>query len=204
MLFAGGIRTVSIQSADNDQLLAARLRNSEHKAFEELYAAYHQLLYSVAYKYLKNSTAAEDAVHETFVKVWEHRLELDPSQGVRNFMFKCLKFHVLNIIRNYKRSLIKQYEILCNSAADHRDPESSVIYNDYSKVVQAAVEKLSAQKKNIFRMRVVEGLSNEEVAHRLGLSINTVKFQYAQASKLLRNVIKVMMGTFMIILILLR
>jgi RNA polymerase sigma-70 factor (family 1) len=188
---------VANQSTDNDQLLAARLRNGEHKAFEELYAAYHQLLFSVACKYLKNPTVAEDAVHETFVKLWENRHSIEPAQGVRNFMFKCLKFHVLNLIRNHKRSLVKQYEILYNTTEAHSDPEKAVIYNDYRKVVNAAVEKLSTQRRNIFRMRVVEGLTNEEVATRLGISINTVKFQFAQASKLLRNTIRIITSAFM-------
>lgn len=183
--------------ANNDQQLAKRLRNSEHDAFEELYAAYHQLLYSTACKYLKNVTAAEDAVHEVFVKVWLHREELDPEQGVRNFLFKCLKFHVLNLIRDHKRSLTKQYELVYNASSEHRDAESTVIFNDYRKVVDHAVDNLSAQKRKIFRLRSYEGLSNEEVARQLGLSINTVKFQYAQASKALKHALKIMMGALL-------
>ncbi|PWV49734.1 RNA polymerase sigma factor [Chitinophaga sp. S165] len=182
---------------NNDQQLAARLRNSDHNAFEELYAAYHQSLYGTAYKYLKSTTAAEDAVHEAFAKVWLHREQLDPSQGVRNFLFKCLKFHVLNFIRDQKRSLSKQYELIYNTSSEHRDAESTVIFNDYRKVVDETINNLSAQKKKIFRLRSYEGLSNEEVAQHLGLSINTVKFQYAQASKALRHALKLMMGTFL-------
>jgi RNA polymerase sigma-70 factor (family 1) len=181
---------------NNDQQLAARLRDSDHNAFEELYAAYHQTMFSTACKYLKSTTAAEDAVHEAFVKVWLHRGQLDPSQGVRNFLFKCLKFHVLNVIRDHKSSLSKQYELIYNTSSEHQDTESTVIFNDYRKVVDHAINNLSAQKKKIFRLRSYEGLTNEEVAQRLGLSINTVKFQYAQASKALKHALKIMMSTF--------
>lgn len=181
---------------NNDQQLAARLRDSDHNAFEELYAAYHQSMFSTAFKYLKSTTAAEDAVHEAFVKVWLHRGQLDPSLGVRNFLFKCLKFHVLNVIRDHKSSLSKQYELIYNASSEHRDTESTVIFNDYRKVVDHAINNLSAQKKKIFRLRSYEGLSNEEVAQQLGLSINTVKFQYAQASKALKHALKIMMSTF--------
>lgn len=200
-LFTGETEIRKMLHANNEQLLTQRLRNSEHAAFEELYAAYHQLLLDVAYRYLKSRTAAEDAVHETFVKLWVHREELDPVQGVRNYLFKCLKFHVLNIIRNHKRSLVKQYEILYNTARNHRDPEASIIFNDYKKAIDTAIDKLSAQKKNIFKMRSVEGLSNEEVAQRLGLSINTVKFQYSQASKMLKGFLKVIMSLILIYLL---
>ena len=188
-------RTVPDLNYDSDQILTSRLRSGDHHAFKSLYATYHHLLYSVALKYLKDEAAAEDAVHETFVKLWLHREEMDPVQGVRNFLFKCLKFHVLNLIRNDKRRLVKNYEIMYNAGEVHRDTESAVIFNDYKKLIDAAVNKLSAQKKNIFKLRSEEGLSNEEVAQRLGLSINTVKFQYSQASKHLKTTLKVVMGS---------
>lgn len=192
-----------MSDANNETALTQRLRGSDHSAFKELYAVYHRLLLDVADRYLKNQAAAEDAVHETFVKLWIHREQLDPLQGVRNFLFKCLKFHVLNIIRNNKRGLIKQYEIRYTITEAHREPESTVIFNDYKKAIDLAIDRLSAQKKNIFKMRSVEGMSNEEVAQRLGLSINTVKFQYSQASKSLKNFLKVMMGTFFLLSIIL-
>ncbi|RFM36592.1 RNA polymerase sigma factor [Chitinophaga silvisoli] len=176
---------------NNDQILATRLKNGDHSAFEELYATYHQLLYSVAFKYLKSAAVAEDAVHETFVRLWTHRDRLDPLQGVRNYLFKTLKFHILNLIRNNKRMLVKNYEISYNAGEIHQETESAIIFNDYKKVVDTAINSLSAQKKHIFKMKSEEGLSNEEVAQRLGLSINTVKFQYSQASKALKSVLKV-------------
>jgi len=177
---------------NNDQILATRLKNGDHSAFEDLYATYHQLLYSVAFKYLKSAAAAEDAVHETFVRLWTHRDALDPLQGVRNYLFKTLKFYILNLIRNNKRMLVKNYEITYNAGEIHQETESSVIFNDYKKAVDTAINSLSAQKKHIFRMRSEQGLTNEEVAQRLGLSINTVKFQYSQASKTLKSVLKLL------------
>ncbi|WP_343688123.1 RNA polymerase sigma-70 factor [Chitinophaga sp.] len=177
---------------NNDQILATRLKNGDHSAFEELYATYHQLLYGVACRYLKSAAAAEDAVHETFVRLWTHREALDPLQGVRNYLFKTLKFHILNLIRNNKRMLVKNYEISYNAGDIHQETESIIIFNDYKKAVDTAIDSLSAQKKHIFKMKSEQGLSNEEVAQRLGLSINTVKFQYSQASKTLKSVLKLL------------
>jgi RNA polymerase sigma-70 factor (family 1) len=185
------------EGTTEEQLLTERLRDSDHAAFDNLYATYSDLLLDVAYRYLKNKAAAEDAVHETFVKLWIHREELDPKQGVRNYLFKCMKFHVLNLIRHHKLSLVKQYEISFHTSGNHRDPESTVVFNDYKRAIDRAIDKLSAQKKNIFKLRSVEGLSNEEVAQKLGLSINTVKFQYSQASKVLKSFLKVIMSTFL-------
>ncbi len=176
------------------------LRSGDHVAFKELYGLYHQLLYGVAHKYLKNAAMAEDAVHEVFVKLWLHREQLDPSQGVRNFLFKCLKFHVLNLIRDHQRALAKQQGFMQLSPASHEEPEQAILFNDYKRAMEHAIEKLSPRKKDIFKLRTVEGLSNEQIAARLGISINTVKLQFSQASQLLKHCLKVFSNTLLLLL----
>ncbi|KAA2241782.1 sigma-70 family RNA polymerase sigma factor [Chitinophaga agrisoli] len=178
-----------------------QLQSGDHVAFRELYAIYHQLLYGVACKYLKDTVLAEDAVHEVFVKLWVNRQQLDPAQGVRNFLFKCLKYHILNLIRDHKRALIKQYNLSYQAPAWHEEPESAVLFNDYKKVMEQAIEQLSPRKKDIFKLRTIEGLSNAQVATRLGISIHTVKLQFSQASQLLKHYLKIFNGTLLLIII---
>jgi RNA polymerase sigma-70 factor (ECF subfamily) len=144
---------------------------------------------------------AEDAVHEVFVKLWLHREQLDPAQGVKNFLFKCLKFHVLNVIRDQQRALTKQQGFTLVSPASHEEPEASVLFNDYKRAMDHAIERLSPRKKDIFKLRTVDGLSNEQIAARLGISINTVKLQFSQASQLLKHCLKVFSNTLFLILI---
>ncbi|HEU4555926.1 MAG TPA: RNA polymerase sigma-70 factor [Chitinophaga sp.] len=178
-----------------------RLRSGDHVAFKEIYSIYHQLLYGVACKYLKNAAMAEDAVHEVFVKLWVSRGQLDPAQGVRNFLFKCLKYHILNVIRDHKRALIKQFTLLRQAPVSHEEPEAAVLFNDYKKAMDQAIEQLSPRKKHIFKLRTVEGLSNEEIAARLGISIHTVKFQFSQASQLLRHYLKLFSSTLLLVIV---
>jgi RNA polymerase sigma-70 factor (ECF subfamily) len=155
----------------------------------------------VARKYLKDDAMAEDAVHEVFVKLWLHREQLDPAQGVRNFLFKCLKFHVLNVIRDHQRALAKQQVFTQLSPLSHEEPEQVVLFNDYKRAMEHAIEKLSPRKKDIFKLRTVEGLSNEQIAARLGISINTVKLQFSQASQLLKHCLKVFSNTLLFLLV---
>lgn len=186
---------------DRDQLLTTNLRTGDHVAFKELYGKYHQLLYGVACKYLKDSTMAEDAVHEVFVKLWLYREQLDPEQGVKNFLFKCLKFHVLNVIRDQQRALTKQQGFTQLAPASHEEPEHAILFNDYKRAMEQAIEKLSPRKKDIFRLRTVEGLTNEQIAAKLGISINTVKLQFSQASQLLKHCLKIFSNTLFLIVI---
>jgi RNA polymerase sigma-70 factor, Bacteroides expansion family 1 len=185
---------------DSDQLLTTDLQTGDHVAFKEVYDKYHQLLYGVACKYLKDAAMAEDAVHEVFVKLWLYREQLDPAQGVKNFLFKCLKFHVLNVIRDQQRALSKQTLFTQQVSASHEEPEHAVLFNDYKRAMEQAIEKLSPRKKDIFRLRTVEGLTNEQIASKLGISINTVKLQFSQASQLLKHCLRIFSNTLILVL----
>lgn len=179
-----------VNADSSNETLVSSLKAGDHTAFKTIYDQYYSKIYAVAFKYLKEENMAEDAVQEIFIKLWVNRENLDVNLTPKGFLFKCLKFHVLNVIRNQSRVLIKQYEIAYNSPAFHKEVEESLLLKESMKDVQQAIEKLSPQKRLIFKLRTIEGLNNEQVSQKLGLSINTVKFQFSQASKALRKYMK--------------
>lgn len=50
-------------------------------------------------------------------------------------------------------------------------------------LIRGAIDKLSPQPRKIFSLKVLGQYSNQEIADKLHLSVNTVKFQYSQALK---------------------
>ena len=53
-------------------------------------------------------------------------------------------------------------------------------------IIQQALEQLSPQRRKVFEMKVSGKYSNQEIADKLNLSINTIKFQYSQSLKQIR------------------
>ena len=181
---------MAVNTDYSNEILVSDLKAGSHTAFKTIYDHYYSKIYAVAFKYLKEENMAEDAVQEIFIKLWVNRQNLDVNLTPRGFLFKCLKFHVLNTIRNQSRVLIKQYEIAYHTPAFHKEVEEDLLLKESIKDMEQAIEKLSPQKKLIFKLRTVEGLNNDQVSKKLGLSINTVKFQFSQASKALREYMK--------------
>ena len=173
-----------------DDYLVTRLKEGDDRSFEIIYQKYHRQLYFIAYKYLKNQSLAEDAVQDVFLKLWLRREQLDEKLSIKGLLFTSLKNYVLNAVRNRQTELLKQAEIRCLMPPYQDSTENTVALTDYTAVAQAGIEKLSPQKKRIFQMRSFDGLSNDEVADQLGISINTVKFQFSKATKLLRDYLK--------------
>ncbi len=96
------------------------------------------------------------------------------------------KNYVLNLIRNENSAIAKNYE-MAQAASPYED---NLIENLEKKELMSsfykAVDMLPAQKREICLMKVQEELTNQEIAERMNLSINTIKTHYSEALKLLR------------------
>jgi RNA polymerase sigma-70 factor (family 1) len=173
-----------------DNSLLTRLKSGDEIAFREIYHKYHKPLHFIAYKYLKNNDMADDAVQDIFLKLWVNKAFLNEHLSLKGFLFTSLKNHLLNTLRNHKIHQSKQSEAASSMEITLNETELNYQYGEYTQIVQNGIEKLSPQKQHIFKLRTFNGLNNEEVARELQLSINTVKFQFSQATKFLRKYLK--------------
>ncbi len=175
------------QTSDvNDEILFFRMGRGEVEAFTTIYNKYHKLLYVLAYRYLMDKAMAEDAVQHVFTRFWEFRSELGVSISLKNYLITMTKNHILNVIRNENNAIVKNYEIAQNAP----EYEDTLIENLEKKELMSlfyeALDKLPPQKREICLMKVREELTNQEIADRLQLSVNTIKTHYSEALKLLR------------------
>lgn len=175
------------QTSDvNDEILFVRMGRGEVEAFTTIYKKYHKLLYVLAYRYLMDKAMAEDAVQHVFTRFWEFRSELGVSISLKNYLITMTKNHILNVIRNENNAIVKNYEIAQNAP----EYEDTLIENLEKKELMSlfyeALDKLPPQKREICLMKVREELTNQEIADRMQLSVNTIKTHYSEALKLLR------------------
>ncbi|SFD08540.1 RNA polymerase sigma factor [Spirosoma endophyticum] len=173
-----------------DKELALRLKQHDEVAFETLFRRYYHYLYSIAIQYVKDPALAEDALQEVYLKLWINRAQLDESQSVRNYLATAMRHQVLNLIRDNKRAILRHLNHLATQPEADTTTEETLILNDYAKVVRDGLRQLSAQRRLVFMLRSEQGLSNEEVASKLQISINTVKVQYYQACRFLRDYLR--------------
>lgn len=174
--------------------LVIRLQNSDTveqgAAFAQLYRLYHRHLYNIALKYLKNPTFAEDALQEVFLKLWTHRQTLDGQQSLKAFLSITMRNHVLNVLRDQKREILHYIEYTLDWSESEEALDETKNWEECKALLEQGVAQLSPQKKRVFQLRTQNGLNNEQVANQMGLSINTVKFQFSQALHFLRTYVR--------------
>lgn len=171
----------------SDNVLAQQIKKGNQLAFAALYDRYNRSLYALAYRYLKSRDLSEDVVQQIFVNLWINRDQINEEQNIKSYIFTSLKNSTLNTLRNNQRAIEKNYELLINQENyDSTDMEEEASH-EMVDLINKVVETLSPQRKLIFKLKIEEGLSNSEIAQKLNLSVNTVKFQYSQTLKILRD-----------------
>lgn len=185
---------------DFDTQLCMELQEGKEEAFEKAFSQYSRLLYAVAYRFLKSGEEAEDAVQYTFMKLWEERKRLDFRNGVRSLLYVIMKNYVLNELRHRNVIYEKNYQIAQD--AEETDDGFLKAYEERNLREQLilAINKLPSQKSIICMMKLKKGLSNQEIADQMHITVATVKSHYTQAVKMLRQEFVAVCMSFMALL----
>lgn len=171
-----------------DKGMVMQLKSDSKLAFTMIYMKYHKMMYGFSYKYLFDQYWAEDTVQWLFLKLWENRQALDEELNLKSYLFTSLKNHLLNELRNQSRAIKHSEFYMSESDDSEMNPvEQALQEEDVRKALDKAMLRLSPQKRLICELKIKEELSNTEIAERLHLSVNTVKFQYNQIIKELRG-----------------
>jgi len=159
--------------------------NSRLSSFEVFFKENYRPLVYFVNKIIKDVDAAEDLVQDVFIKFLGRQSDFDKEIAARSFLYIAVRNASLNYLRqiqNHKRIL---------AANEMKEAEESfalqtIIKSEALNEVYKAINGLPGGCQKIFRLGYLDGLSNQEIADHLSISINTVKTQKARALQLLR------------------
>lgn len=169
--------------------LVERLQRRDPQALAELYDRYGRIVYSLILRVVRDQAIAEDLVQETFLRIWHRSQGLDAERG-------CIGPWLLAVARNraidYLRSAAgRERNALEFEETDHPalfcDMEPDILRSDKTRRVQAAMEKLAPNYREVMHLAYFEGLSQSEMAERMGQPLGTVKTWVRTALKSLRD-----------------
>ena len=173
-------------SQDEAQALVKALKEGNQLAFSIVYKTYAAQTFSLAFKYLLNKELAEDAVQNLFLKLWLKKEEIDETKPIYRYLFTMLKNDLLNTLRDSKKNIYLLEDCLSMVLELEDNSQNENLKQEQMNIIQQALEQLSPQRRKVFEMKVSGKYSNQEIADKLNLSINTIKFQYSQSLKQIR------------------
>jgi RNA polymerase sigma-70 factor (ECF subfamily) len=177
---------------DEDALIAAA-RKGDVRAFNQLVVHYQGLAYNVAYRILNDPDAAADATQDAFLSAYK---------AMPKFRGGSFKSWVLRIVTNacYDQLRVKQRRPTSSLddlpvEADHTFyledtselPDEFVERQELNRFIQAGINELPAEQRLVLVLSDVQGLSYQEVAEVLDISLGTVKSRLSRGRAKVRD-----------------
>lgn len=189
-----------------DEVLCGMIKNREQAAFTVLYDRYRDRIYGYALKLCGSPEVALDAVQEVFMKIWLKHSSLDPSRPLKAYLFRSARNYIFDYLKKAVHSEKFRQAFLHSFEEGFATPEHLLYTKQLEAIKMDAISCLPAQRQLIYKLSKMEGCSNQEIADRLGISINTVRDQLVKASRFVRAYlhrhagIAVLLAAFRIIL----
>jgi RNA polymerase sigma-70 factor (ECF subfamily) len=134
-------------------------------------------LFRLAKSILRNDMAAEDAVQELHLKLWEKRKTLDEVENISAFTFKSMRNLCLDLIRKNK----DEVELQPETEYDEINPYQQTEIKDMVTCIRNLIDNLPELQRTIIRMRDVEGFELSEIAFITNLTENAVTVNLSRA-----------------------
>lgn len=191
----------NVPAVVTDEDLVARARTKDYAAFEELVDRYEDKIFRLAFRFVRNETEAKEIVQDTFLLVWR---KLDTFKGDSQFgswLYRVATNTALMRLRAQRRHPEISTEELPVDYLDNygqlpaagenwaKRPDDELQSDELRRRIQKAVDELPEIYRTVFLIRDVEGLSTEETAEVLEISIPTVKTRLHRARLALRDAI---------------
>ena len=170
--------------------LVKRMKAGDRSAFDSIYEQYHIPIFRAAYLLCGNRQDAEDVLQETFLLCWLHSRELRKEESFRYWLFRIMTKEAARAAK--KRSMLYPDENIQETVDRKRSSEDAGGPDEYEKllernIVEAAMEKLPAQQREVVVLYYYSSMSVKEIAATLQVFEGTVKSRLFMARNNLRS-----------------
>lgn len=171
-------------TALRDEELMDRLASRDLGAFEALYDRYGDLVYSVSLRVVGDTYVAEDVTQDVFLRVWRRPDQFDLRRGrFVTWLLSVARNRSIDQRRSQSRRMRheamppsnEEEEDVIPSDDDRDDPALATVLADERAAVRTALEVLPPEQKLAIQLAYFGGLTQQEIANKLGQPLGTVK-----------------------------
>lgn len=190
------------QNLMNESALISSAQEGDVQAFNELVLTYQDLAYSVAYRIMRDETAA-DITQNAFISAFQ-KLEQFQGGNFKAWMMRIVTNACYDELRRQKRrptsslddmqddtdglDLVNEAHVSFMSQSDN--PEAAVQRNELQAMIEACIEALNEHHRVVVVLADVEQYSYDEVAEIVNITLGTVKSRLSRARANLRDCLR--------------
>ncbi len=165
--------------------LLARLRTGDEEAFAALFREHYPLLVVSATRLLNERALGEEVAQDVMLELWRRRESLVLSGPVRAYLQQATRNRSLNRLRQAKTA--QRGEVYVRGPSESPAPDAQTISTELQAAAEKAIAALSGPQREVFEMNRTQGLTYNEIAEVLGISVKSVEARMGRALKQLRD-----------------
>jgi RNA polymerase sigma-70 factor, ECF subfamily len=173
--------------SDTTNISENPLRINTKADFEALFKAHYSPLCSYANGFLKDLDASEEVVQDVMLRVWTGRETLVFESSAKSYLFRAVRNGCMNVIKHldiraeYKSFMEKE------NLENQSSQEDEMIITELEQKIREAIDRLPFERRKVFIMSRYDGLTYNQIAEKLEISVKTVENQVGKALKTLRE-----------------
>ena len=183
--------TVDRASAADDRRLAGGCAVGDTRVFEELYGRFGERMKSIAWNTLGNVSDAEDAVQETFLKIHRAAGTYTGEASFSTWAFRILVNTCYDLLRKRRRRID---EAPIEDFVETAERTAPSVDDTKRMTLRKLLDELPEQRRSVFTLFEIEGMSHAEIAEILGITEGNSKWILFATKKELREKWKAVAG----------
>jgi RNA polymerase sigma factor (sigma-70 family) len=157
-----------------DEALVALVARSDDDALAALYDRFGRVAYGLALRIVRDAALAQDAVQEAFLTAWRTAPSYDAHRGkAQTWLLTLVHRRAVDLVRREERRRGDPLDDAPVAAGEATDEEAWI--RDRRRAVQAALEQLPQDQREALQLAYYGGLTQSELAERLGVPLGTIK-----------------------------
>lgn len=169
-----GIPILEVKDASaEDRRLAAACAAGDARVFEDIYRRFGDRMKSIAWNHLGNQSDAEDAVQETFLKIHRAASTYTGEASFSTWVFRILVNTCYDVLRKRRRRIEEAPIDDMIETSEHTAPSVDVAKR---MTLRKMLDELPEQRRSVFTLFEIEGLSHAEIGEILGISEGNSKW----------------------------
>jgi len=177
----------------SDQALLLRIAGKDAQALADLYDRYAPVALALAARILRDRSEAEDVLQGVFTRVWKEAGRYDASKGSPTaWLLSWVRNGAIDRLRRREasqRATMQSADRAPSTPEDHDAPGA-----EERERLAKAVAALPADQRQVIELAYFEGLSQTQIAQRLGEPLGTVKTRTRLGMIKLRQALPVLPG----------
>ncbi|MBS0030731.1 RNA polymerase sigma-70 factor [Chitinophaga sp. 22321] len=159
----------------------------QQEQFSLLFRQYEHRLYVFACNMVQSELLARDIIQDVFIKLWIKKDDLEEITNIEQYLYFMVRNKVIDVLRKLANDRKLRDEYFRNHQWQENKTIEIVEVKEFQLALAEAISHLPPQRRIIYQLSQINGMSREEIARELQLSPHTVKNQLTAALSTLRK-----------------